>query len=85
MQWTRESGCPTHFFSLVVVRHPQTGRFLAVQEVVDMERLFVVLVNVPFAVEKSRSLVGARERFHMLRSNENKGCLAVSSNAATIM
>jgi 8-oxo-dGTP diphosphatase len=30
--WSRASGCPTHFFSLVVVRHPKTKLFLAVEE-----------------------------------------------------
>ncbi len=30
--WTRETGCPTHFFSLIIVRHPQTLKFLAVEE-----------------------------------------------------
>ncbi len=33
--WSRESGCPTHFFSIVVVRHPKTKLFLAVEETND--------------------------------------------------
>ncbi len=31
-QWSRASGCPTHYFSLVVVRHPTTKKYLAVKE-----------------------------------------------------
>ena len=30
--WNRASGCPTHFFSLVVVHDPATNKFLAVEE-----------------------------------------------------
>ena len=30
--WNRSTGCPTHFFSLVVCRHPRTGKWLAVEE-----------------------------------------------------
>ena len=31
-EWTRASGCPTHYFSLVVVRHPKSKKWLAVEE-----------------------------------------------------
>ena len=31
-EWTRSTGCPTHFFSLIVVRHPKTHKWLAVEE-----------------------------------------------------
>mmetsp|Transcript_6830 Transcript_6830/g.13143 ORF Transcript_6830/g.13143 Transcript_6830/m.13143 type:complete len:171 (+) Transcript_6830:100-612(+) len=31
-EWNRETGCPMHCFSLVVCRHPATGRWLAVEE-----------------------------------------------------
>eukprot|EP00586_Coscinodiscus_wailesii_P013910 CAMPEP_0172498170 /NCGR_PEP_ID=MMETSP1066-20121228/110255_1 /TAXON_ID=671091 /ORGANISM="Coscinodiscus wailesii, Strain CCMP2513" /LENGTH=186 /DNA_ID=CAMNT_0013271351 /DNA_START=58 /DNA_END=618 /DNA_ORIENTATION=- len=30
--WNRNTGCPIHCFSLVVCRHPTTGRWLAVNE-----------------------------------------------------
>lgn len=31
-RWSRATGCPTHFFALVVVQHPGTGLWLAVEE-----------------------------------------------------
>jgi phosphatase NudJ len=30
--WTRATGCPTHYFSLVVVHDPKTDKLLAVEE-----------------------------------------------------
>ena len=33
--WNRETGCPTHCFSLVVCRHPITKKWLAVEELHD--------------------------------------------------
>lgn len=35
MTWDRNSGCPIHAFSLVVCRHPETGKWLAVEECKD--------------------------------------------------
>jgi len=32
MTWNRKTGCPIHCFSLVVCRHPDTKKWLAVQE-----------------------------------------------------
>lgn len=32
MVWNRETGCPMHCFSLVVCRHPETQKWLAVDE-----------------------------------------------------
>jgi 8-oxo-dGTP pyrophosphatase MutT (NUDIX family) len=33
--WDRETGCPMHCFSIVVCRHPETKRWLAVEETND--------------------------------------------------
>ena len=31
-EWTRSTGCPTHYFTLVVVFHPKSRKWLAVEE-----------------------------------------------------
>jgi len=36
MSWNRSTGCPTHCFTLIVIRHPgpgeREGKYLAVEE-----------------------------------------------------